>query len=236
MILCFDARAAQVGLEAGRFVHWCRLGKGRDEHVCKVAIAQTWQQLQHLFGLRSACLPAKFPMVSFARVEQQKRVPGRMPAISSVQGERRSSSSSRFRMRRLYGRRGHEAAGTQRVANGVFGRAVVAVTAGQATLYEAINQAMRHWGDKCAFDPLRYGQHLRLASVSNDGARFPSRNRRRGRRQVLPREERLPDLPIACVGGSRITRPTTRRWQHSARLPRQKGSSPRWGLRMPWRM
>ncbi len=82
-----------------------------------------------------------------------------------------------------------------------LGAKVVPVTAGQATLKEAINEAMRDWVTNVrsthyllgtAYGPHPYPMMVRdFHRIIGDEAR----------RQILEREERLPDLLVACVGG-----------------------------------
>jgi tryptophan synthase beta chain len=82
-----------------------------------------------------------------------------------------------------------------------LGATVVPVTAGQATLKEAINEAMRDWVTNVrsthyllgtAYGPHPYPMMVRdLHRVIGEEAR----------RQILEQEERLPDLLVACVGG-----------------------------------
>lgn len=83
----------------------------------------------------------------------------------------------------------------------MLGAEVVPVTAGQKTLKEAINEAMRDWVTNVRTTHYilgtAYGAHpypvmvRNLQRVIGDEAR----------RQILEKEERLPDLLIACVGG-----------------------------------
>jgi tryptophan synthase beta chain len=82
-----------------------------------------------------------------------------------------------------------------------LGAKVVAVTAGQATLKEAVNEAMRDWVTHV--DTTHYILGSALGSHP-----FPMLVRdfhrvigREARRQILEREERLPDVLLACVGG-----------------------------------
>jgi tryptophan synthase beta chain len=87
------------------------------------------------------------------------------------------------------------------VRMGFLGAKVVPVTAGQATLKEAINEAMRDWVTNVrsthyllgtAYGPHPYPMMVRdLHRVIGEEAR----------RQILEQEERLPDLLVACVGG-----------------------------------
>ena len=82
-----------------------------------------------------------------------------------------------------------------------LGAKVVPVTAGQATLKEAINEAMRDWVTNVrsthyllgtTYGPHPYPMMVRdLHRVIGEEAR----------RQILEQEERLPDLLVACVGG-----------------------------------
>ena len=83
----------------------------------------------------------------------------------------------------------------------LLGAEVVAVEAGQKTLKEAINEAMRDWVTNVR------GTHYILGTAY--GAHpypFMVRNFQRvigdeARRQIMEKEERLPDLLVACVGG-----------------------------------
>lgn len=82
-----------------------------------------------------------------------------------------------------------------------LGAEVVAVTAGQATLKEAVNEAMRDWvtnvRDTHYILGTAYGAHPYPMMVRD----FHRVIGLEARRQILEREERLPDLLIACVGG-----------------------------------
>ena len=82
-----------------------------------------------------------------------------------------------------------------------LGAKVVAVTAGQATLKEAINEAMRDWVTNVRSTHYvlgtAYGSHPYPMMVRD----FQRIIGDEARRQMLQREERLPDLLIACVGG-----------------------------------
>jgi len=82
-----------------------------------------------------------------------------------------------------------------------LGAKVVPVTAGQATLKEAINEAMRDWVTNVRTT------HYILGSVLGSHP-YPMMVRDfqrvigvEARRQILEREERLPDMLVACVGG-----------------------------------
>ena len=82
-----------------------------------------------------------------------------------------------------------------------LGAKVVPVTVGQATLKEAINEAMRDWVTNVrtthyllgtAYGPHPYPMMVRdFHRIIGDEAR----------RQILAVEEKLPDLLVACVGG-----------------------------------
>ncbi|MBV9642431.1 MAG: tryptophan synthase subunit beta [Verrucomicrobia bacterium] len=82
-----------------------------------------------------------------------------------------------------------------------LGAKVVPVTAGQATLKEAINEAMRDWVTNVrsthyllgtAYGPHPYPMLVRdLHRVIGEEAK----------RQIFEQEQRLPDLLVACVGG-----------------------------------
>ncbi|CAN5748713.1 tryptophan synthase subunit beta [soil metagenome] len=82
-----------------------------------------------------------------------------------------------------------------------LGAKVVAVTAGQATLKEAVNEAMRDWVTNVRSTHYilgtAYGAHPYPMMVRD----FHRVIGIEARRQILEREERLPDLLIACVGG-----------------------------------
>jgi tryptophan synthase beta chain len=82
-----------------------------------------------------------------------------------------------------------------------LGAKVVPVTAGQATLKEAVNEAMRDWVTNVRSTHYilgtAYGAHPYPLMVRN----FHRVIGEESRRQILEREERLPDLLVACVGG-----------------------------------
>lgn len=82
-----------------------------------------------------------------------------------------------------------------------LGAEVRAVTAGQQTLKEAVNEAMRDWVTNVA------GTHYILGSALGSHP-FPMMVRDfhrviglEAREQILAKEGRLPDLLVACVGG-----------------------------------
>jgi tryptophan synthase beta chain len=83
----------------------------------------------------------------------------------------------------------------------MLGAEVVPVKAGQQTLKEAINEAMRDWVTNIRSTHYilgtAYGAHPYPMMVRN----FQRVIGDEARRQVLEKEHRLPDLLIACVGG-----------------------------------
>lgn len=83
----------------------------------------------------------------------------------------------------------------------MLGAEVVPVTAGQKTLKEAVNEAMRDWVTNVRNTHYilgtAYGAHPYPVMVRN----FQRVIGDEARSQILEREERLPDLLIACVGG-----------------------------------
>src|SRR5512138_2725130 len=83
----------------------------------------------------------------------------------------------------------------------MLGAEVVPVKAGQQTLKEAINEAMRDWVTNIRHTHYilgtAYGAHPYPMMVRN----FQRVIGDEARRQVLEKERRLPDLLIACVGG-----------------------------------
>jgi len=83
----------------------------------------------------------------------------------------------------------------------MLGAEVVPVTAGQKTLKEAVNEAMRDWVTNVRSTHYilgtAYGAHPYPVMVRN----FQRVIGDEARRQILEKEQRLPDLLIACVGG-----------------------------------
>jgi tryptophan synthase beta chain len=83
----------------------------------------------------------------------------------------------------------------------MLGAEVVPVTAGQKTLKEAVNEAMRDWVTNVRHTHYilgtAYGAHPYPVMVRN----FQRIIGDEARRQILEQEGRLPDLLIACVGG-----------------------------------
>jgi tryptophan synthase beta chain len=83
----------------------------------------------------------------------------------------------------------------------MLGAEVCPVTAGQKTLKEAVNEAMRDWVTNVRSTHYilgtAYGAHPYPVMVRN----FQRVIGDEARRQIIEKEERLPDLLIACVGG-----------------------------------
>ena len=83
----------------------------------------------------------------------------------------------------------------------MLGAEVRSVTAGQRTLKEAVNEAMRDWvtnvRDTHYILGTAYGAHPYPVMVRN----FQRVIGDEARRQILEQEERLPNLLVACVGG-----------------------------------
>src|SRR6185436_10153773 len=83
----------------------------------------------------------------------------------------------------------------------MLGAEVVPVHAGQKTLKEAVNEAMRDWVTNVRSTHYilgtAYGAHPYPVMVRN----FQRVIGDEARRQILEKEQRLPDLLIACVGG-----------------------------------
>jgi tryptophan synthase beta chain len=82
-----------------------------------------------------------------------------------------------------------------------LGAKVVPVTAGQATLKEAINEAMRDWVTN-----VRSTHYILGSALGSHPYPMMVRDFHRvigieARRQILEKEGRLPDLLVACVGG-----------------------------------
>jgi tryptophan synthase beta chain len=82
-----------------------------------------------------------------------------------------------------------------------LGAEVRPVTAGQATLKEAVNEAMRDWVTN-----VRDTHYILGSALGSHPFPMIVRDFHRvigveARRQILEREERLPDLLVACVGG-----------------------------------
>ncbi len=82
-----------------------------------------------------------------------------------------------------------------------LGATVVAVTAGQQTLKEAISEAMRDWVTHVRHTHYILGSALGAHPYPMMVRDFQSVVGREARRQILAREKRLPTHIIACVGG-----------------------------------
>lgn len=83
----------------------------------------------------------------------------------------------------------------------MLGAKVVSVEAGQKTLKEAVSEAMRDWVTNVRNTHYilgtAYGSHPYPLMVRN----FQRVIGDEARRQIMEKEERLPDLLVACVGG-----------------------------------
>ena len=82
-----------------------------------------------------------------------------------------------------------------------LGAEVVPVTAGAATLKEAINEAMRDWVTNVRSTFYILGSALGAHPYPMMVRDFHRVIGEEARAQILAREERLPDLLVACVGG-----------------------------------
>ena len=82
-----------------------------------------------------------------------------------------------------------------------LGAKVVAVTAGQATLKEAINEAMRDWVTNVRDTHYILGSALGSHPYPMMVRDFHCVIGREARAQILERTGRLPNLLVACVGG-----------------------------------
>jgi tryptophan synthase beta chain len=83
----------------------------------------------------------------------------------------------------------------------LLGAKVVPVTAGQRTLKEAVNEAMRDWVTN-----VRSTHYILGSALGSHPYPMMVRDFHRvigdeARRQILEREEHLPDVLVACVGG-----------------------------------
>lgn len=82
-----------------------------------------------------------------------------------------------------------------------LGAKVVGVTAGQATLKEAINEAMRDWVTNVRSTHYILGSALGSHPYPMIVRDFHRVIGEETKQQILEREGRLPDLLVACVGG-----------------------------------
>jgi len=83
----------------------------------------------------------------------------------------------------------------------LMGAEVVGVTAGQATLKEAVNEAMRDWVATVEDTHYILGSALGAHPFPMMVRDFHRVIGLEAREQILEREGRLPDLLVACVGG-----------------------------------
>jgi tryptophan synthase beta chain len=83
----------------------------------------------------------------------------------------------------------------------LLGSKVVGVSAGQRTLKEAISEAMRDWTTNVRSTHYILGSALGSHPYPMMVRDFQSCIGREARRQILARENRLPDAIVACVGG-----------------------------------
>ncbi len=104
-------------------------------------------------------------------------------------------------MRGVHGCGGHGAPVVERLSHAPARREVRAVNAGQKTLKEAINEAMRDWVTNIRSTHYILGSVLGAHPYPMMVRDFQSIIGREARRQILEKEERLPDELVACVGG-----------------------------------
>lgn len=83
----------------------------------------------------------------------------------------------------------------------LLGTKVVPVTAGQRTLKEAVNEAMRDWVTNIRSTHYIIGSALGSHPYPMIVRDFHRVIGDEARRQILEREEKLPDALVACVGG-----------------------------------
>jgi len=83
----------------------------------------------------------------------------------------------------------------------LMGAKVVPVTAGQATLKEAVNEAMRDWVASVEHTHYILGSALGSHPFPMMVRDFHRVTGVEAREQILEKEGRLPDLLVACVGG-----------------------------------
>lgn len=83
----------------------------------------------------------------------------------------------------------------------LLGTEVRGVSAGQKTLKEAISEAMRDWVTNVRTTHYILGSVLGAHPYPMMVRDFQSVIGREARRQILEKEERLPDVLVACVGG-----------------------------------
>ncbi|MGJ8676736.1 MAG: tryptophan synthase subunit beta [Akkermansiaceae bacterium] len=83
----------------------------------------------------------------------------------------------------------------------LMGAKVVAVTAGQATLKEAVNEALRDWVSTVEYTHYILGSALGAHPFPMMVRDFHRVIGVEARKQILEQEGRLPDMLVACVGG-----------------------------------
>jgi tryptophan synthase beta chain len=107
----------------------------------------------------------------------------------------------RHGMRDLHGPVDMERQALNVFAHARLGAEVVAVTAGQQTLKEAISEAMRDWVTNVRTTHYILGSALGAHPYPMMVRDFQSVIGREARRQILKKEKRLPTHLVACVGG-----------------------------------
>ena len=108
----------------------------------------------------------------------------------------------------------------------LLGADVVPVTGGSATLKDAINEALRDWVATVESTHYCIGSVVGPAPVPVDGARVPTRRRRRGARAVPRDPRRRRPRPRRRVRRRRLERD-----RHVRRLPRHRRAARRRGGR-----
>lgn len=83
----------------------------------------------------------------------------------------------------------------------LFGAEVVGVTAGQGTLKEAVNEALRAWAGRCDTAHYILGSALGPHPFPTIVRSFHQVIGEEARRQVLAQNGALPDAVVACAGG-----------------------------------
>ena len=110
--------------------------------------------------------------------------------------------AARPRVRRLHGHRGHGAPGAERRAHAAAGRGGARRRLRRAHAQGRDQRGDARLGHERAHHALPAGLGAGRASVPDDGARFPGRDRRARRaRRCSAQAGALPDLLVACVGG-----------------------------------
>ena len=122
------------------------------------------------------------------------------PALDSTGSPRpRCAHCLAWNASSIWARR-HAAAGAQRIPHALAGRGGAQREAGQRTLKDAINEAMRDWVTNVV-PRITFGQRAGSASLPDDGARLPSRHRPGGAQTDSEGRERAAIGDSACVGG-----------------------------------